>query len=526
MSLAVPQRPCLYTRLSYAPDGSLEKVERQESDGRTMGARLGWPEFCCVYVDNSRSAWQRNRKRPDWDRMLVTFDATGRQFIQHDPKANHHHDGIMTYHGDRLIRQPYDLELLLTLADQRHIPLASVSGVRDLSSPDDRFILRIEAAQACRESDNTSRRVRRGIKAVMTGKGGEVPARSRPGGRRAFGWGVPTGAMRIKVDRRTGEETEVPVLDLNQTVDDETKLLAEVAEKLLAGLSKRGGVRWMNQRSRTSAGNLWTDTTLTRALTSWRMAGLVEHEGTLYKAAWDEVIPLETLLDLRALFRESAETHGYHGSARKYLLSGNGVCSTCHDLSKSPKASERCTTAIRLCKEQHVTLSTKPVNGNRLYYCRVCLKGRNLAYFDAYVEGRTLRLLSDVRLTAELRAAQGDEKTGVRQEIADLERRRAALRQKVEQAADHPDVDPMLAMQAISSYDRKLQRLRSQLSIDRDHRRLERMLGITPEAWAGEPVEVRAAVVSMLWQVVMLPARKGRGFDPSSVRLWRRGIGV
>jgi hypothetical protein len=70
-----------------------------------MGQRLNWPEFCCVYVDNSRSAWQRNRKRPDWDRMLCAFDATGRHLIPHDPKANHHHDGIMTYHGDRLIRR-------------------------------------------------------------------------------------------------------------------------------------------------------------------------------------------------------------------------------------------------------------------------------------------------------------------------------------------------------------------------------------------------------------------------------------
>lgn len=524
MSLAIPQRPCLYTRLSYAPDGSLEKVERQESDGRAMQVRLAWPEFCCVYVDNSKSAWQRNRRRPDWDRMLVTFDATGKQFVEHDPKANHHHDGIMVYHGDRLIRQPYDLELLLNLADQRHIPLASVSGVRDLSSPDDRFILRIEAAQACRESDNTSRRVRRGIKSVMTGKGGKERARSRPGGRRAFGWGVPTGATRVKVDRETGDEIEVPVLDMDKTVDEETELLADVAEKLLAGLSKRGGVRWMNERSRTSAGNLWTDTTLTRALTAWRMAGLVEHEGTLYKAAWDEVVSLETLADLRALFAEKAETYGYHGSARKYLLSGNGVCSTCHDLSKSPKAAERCATSFRLCKEQHVTLSTKPINGTRLYYCRSCLKGRNLAYFDAYVEGRTLRMLSDPRLAAELQAAQGEESTGGRQEIAELERRKAELRQKVEQAADNPDVDPMLAMQAIASYDRKLQRLRAQLSTDRDHRRLERVLGITPKAWAEEPVEVRAAVVAMLWHVVMLPAKKGRGFDTSSVRLWRRRI--
>lgn len=524
MSLVIPQRPCLYARLSYAPDGSLEKVERQEADGRAQAARLHWPDFCCVYIDNGLSAWQRNRKRPDWDRMLCTMDATGTRLIAGDPKADHVHDGIMTYHGDRLIRQPYDLEILLNLAHERDLPVASVTGVRNLNNADDRFILRIEAAQACRQSDDTSRRVRRGIKDVMTGKGGKLPARSRPGGRRAFGWGLPTGGTRIKVNKRTGERTEVLIRDPDKTIPEETELLADCAEKMLAGMGKLAGVRWMNERCLTSEGNPWSQSTLSRSLTSWRMAGLVEYEGTLYKAAWDEVISLEQLLDLRLMFEESAEKHGYHGCSRKYLLSGNGVCVTCHNTDKSPKASARCTVPFRLCKARHVTLSTKPIRGKRLYYCRACGKGRNLAYFDAYVEGRTVRLLSDPRLAEELHAVSDGQNTSVRQEIGDLERRRRALKKQVKEAADHPDVDPVLAMQAIASYDRKLAKLRGQLTTARDHARLEQMLGITPEAWAAEHVDIRAAIVAMLWNVVMLPAKQGRGFDTSSVQMWRRHL--
>ncbi|GHA00908.1 hypothetical protein GCM10010389_45240 [Streptomyces echinoruber] len=524
MTSLIPQRPALYCRLSYAPDGSLEKVERQEEDGRAMGARLKWPDFCCVYVDNSRSAWQRNRKRPDWDRMLITLDSDSSRLIPSDPKANHHHDGIMTYHGDRLIRQPYDLELLLNIADTRRIPLASVSGVRDLSNPDDRFILRIEAAQACRESDNTSRRVRVGVRSRMTGKGGKTLARSRPGGRRPFGWGVPTGKMRTKVDRRTGEEIEVPVLDFDKTVPEETELLAEVAERILAGLSKRGAVRWMNQRSRTSMGNLWTETTLTRALTAWRMAGLVEYEGVLYKAAWDEVIPLEMLEDLRTLFAEKASAHGYHGRARKYLLSGHAICSTCHDPKAGPTVPAVCSIPLRLCKYPHVRLSTKPIGKSRLYYCRLCGKGRNQAYLDAYVVGRTLRLLADPRLVSEMRAAETDGQSDVRRKIAALEQRKAALKQQIENAADDPDIDPILAMKSVASYDRKLTELRAQLSASRRHRRLDRMIGITREAWEAEHVDVRAATIQTLWHVAILPAKQGPGFDPASVKMWRRTL--
>ncbi|KAB1141601.1 hypothetical protein F7R91_31780 [Streptomyces luteolifulvus] len=54
------------------------------------------------------------------------------------------------------MRQPFDLERLLSVAESRGIRIASPSGARDLDNPDDRFILRIEVAQACRESDNTS----------------------------------------------------------------------------------------------------------------------------------------------------------------------------------------------------------------------------------------------------------------------------------------------------------------------------------------------------------------------------------
>ncbi|MFF7966685.1 recombinase family protein [Streptomyces sp. NPDC007903] len=234
--LSVPSRPCFYGRLSFAPDGSVEKVERQEADGRSMGERLGWPPFCCVYVDNSRSAWQRNRNRPDWDRMLATMDATEAHLVPGDSKADHVHDGIMVYHGDRLIRQPYDLELLLNLADQRHVPLASVSGVRNLASPDDRFILRIEAAQACRQSDDTSRRVRRGLLANAQ-KG-----RMKWGGVRTFGWGVPTGEVRKVIDQKTGEIIEKPVIDMNKVVDDEIKYLRECGLLVLAGLSGRGAL--------------------------------------------------------------------------------------------------------------------------------------------------------------------------------------------------------------------------------------------------------------------------------------------
>ncbi len=100
-----------------------------------------------VFIDNNRSAWQRNRKRAGWDALL---EAIERGELQH----------VIAYHPDRLMRQPADLEELLRIADEHRITLHGHAGGRNLADPDDRFILRIEVAHACRSSDDTSRRIK------------------------------------------------------------------------------------------------------------------------------------------------------------------------------------------------------------------------------------------------------------------------------------------------------------------------------------------------------------------------------
>jgi DNA invertase Pin-like site-specific DNA recombinase len=67
---------------------------------------------------------------------------------------------VVAYHPDRLMRQPRDLEELLQIADDRQITLHVQANQRDLSDPNDRFILRIEVAHACRSSYDTSQRLR------------------------------------------------------------------------------------------------------------------------------------------------------------------------------------------------------------------------------------------------------------------------------------------------------------------------------------------------------------------------------
>lgn len=485
-----PKCAGIYCRLSYAPDGSVEKVERQEADCRELAVRLGWAvDDHHVYVDNSRSAWQRNRKRPAWDQMLADLVAG---VI----------DSIIVYHGDRLMRQPYDLEQLISIADRGGVRIASVSGTRDLDNPDDRFILRIEVAAQCRESDATSRRLLRTLAA------NRALGKTQRGGRRPFGYGVQVGTKE-KTDPETGAVIEVPVYDTDQPVPKEAQYARDAADRLLAGQSQAGVIAWLREEGvTTTEGAPMNARALRHILLAPRIAGLIEHDGQLYEAAWPGNVPRETWEDIRAYYRRSAEQNPYAGRARKYLLSGVGgaICYRCRQ-----------------------PVNTKPSGGRnrksaRLYSCQVpgCRAvGRSVAHLDAYVEGRTVRLLQDPRLTEQL--LQDANRPDVAAEIATLERRRAETQAQLDALADHPDVDVTAALTGLGSFTRRLQELRAQMAVTSQQRLLLRMAGISREAWEAEPVDVRSATVAALWQVEILPAtHRGPGFSPSSVRLTRR----
>jgi DNA invertase Pin-like site-specific DNA recombinase len=495
MTHVLPQRVGVYCRLSYAPDGSLEKVERQEADCRELSQRLNWPvSEAHVFVDNSRSAWQRNRKRPAWDAMLEALEAGDI-------------DAIIVYHGDRLMRQPYDLEKLLSAAESRGIRLASPSGVRDLDSPDDRFILRIEVAQACRESDNTSRRVRRALKARAE-KG-----LTQVGGSRPFGYGVQV-ATRTVSDPETGADTQAPVYDTTVQVPEEAELLKEAVDRLLAGQKQIGVVKWLNTKCTTTEGNLWETKTFRDLLLRPRIAGLIEQDGLLLNAAWDGIITPEQWQDVKALYQRNGEKYRYAGRDRKYLLSTVAEC-----------GGDGCGGVMR---GRPVGGKDKPRRRTRYtqYYCPDCKKvSRKTEAVDAYVQGRVLRLLQDPRFAAELRAAMEAGAPGISTQITELEERKRKKTAQLEELADDPDLDPVLAMRALASFDRRLAALRAQLTVSVEQRTLQRCVGMTRREWLDEPVDVRATVVKSLYRVVILPtSRRGPGFDSSSVRMRRRPL--
>lgn len=289
----------IYCRISQADDDDQTGVDRQERICRDIATRHGLtiaPDH--VFVDNSRSAWKRDRKRPGWDKLLNS--ARGHQFRH-----------VIAYHPDRLMRQPRDLEELLQVSDDHQILLHGEANRRDLSDPDDRFILRIEVAHACRSSDDTSRRIKDALR-------DRVDSGKPHAGKRRFGY-TPNGL---------------------EIIEEEAVIVREVFDRYLKGespvviglaLSKRG--------IKTAYGKTWSGGTVRALLESRHVAAIRMHQGEeVGPGNWPAIIDAGTWQEVRERRELRSAIHDVNLSLRRfYLLRGLVMCSRCGTLMSGTK---------------------------------------------------------------------------------------------------------------------------------------------------------------------------------------------
>ncbi|WP_240799051.1 recombinase family protein [Streptomyces sp. A0958] len=250
----------------------------------------------------SRSAWRRNRKRPGWDQLL---ECARRREFRH----------IIAYHPDRLMRQPRDLEELLQVSDEQEIVLHGEANRRNLSDPNDRFILRIEVAHTCRSSDDTSRRLKSALaERAETG----MPL----SGKRRFGY-EPDG-MTIR--------------------EDEAEIVREVFDRYLKGQSPVAIALVLHKRGiRTVYGKEWTQGTVRALLDSRHVADIRMHQGEEVGAGkWPAIIDAGTWAEVRARREYRSAIHQTNLELRRfYLLRGLVMCKRCGTLMSGPR-SGRC----------------------------------------------------------------------------------------------------------------------------------------------------------------------------------------
>jgi len=456
-----PVRAGIYCRISLAAMGDTTKVDDQEQICRQLADRLGW-HVEDVYQDHARSAWQPNRKRKEWDRMLADIES-GRI------------SAIVVYHGDRLLRTHEDLLTLIRLARTRGIQLASPAGTRDLGSYDDQFILEIEASMAKRESANTSRR--RKAQYERWRREGRV----RPGGR----GGRP-------ICFGTDGTTHVP---------QEAEWAREAAHRILDGESTGSVARDLAGRGWvTPPGAPMSAQTLKKMLLRPRMAGLMPDGES--RGAWEPVIDRETWERVCLVLSAKAGEFGYATSARKWLLSGIAVC-----------GAPGCGRPLQISMSQGRGRKEYAAG----YACRDGCKKvyRSAVHLDAYVGGQVVAYLNNP-LHPEGRAMPVDHAA----EWRVLEGEHAATLAKLRDFRSSAGTLDALAAR-LEGIDARMAELRELAAGNSRARLIERYRGLTRGEWEnGLALEVKRALVAACFTVTVLPASgRGPGFRVQDVRV-------
>lgn len=265
------QGAAIYCRISKTTDEDQTGVERQEKICRDVAERLRLQVASGhAFIDNNRSAWQPKRKRKGWDALLEAIEAGQ---VRH----------VVIYHADRLMRQPADLEKLLAVSEEHRVTLHGQAGGRDLSDPDDRFILRIEVAHACRSSDDTSRRVR--DKLTERASAGKPHT-----GKRRFGY--------------DGTGTKI--------IKSEAETVKWVFAQYLKGKTPYWIKTQLNEQGiATALGKTWQRQTVLSLLDCHHMAGLRVFRGEeVGQGTWPAIISV-------GMFREVQERRGYRAAASR-----------------------------------------------------------------------------------------------------------------------------------------------------------------------------------------------------------------
>lgn len=278
----------IYARISRDDDDERTGVDRQERDCRKYAAQHGW-EVVETIIDNDLSASRyARRKRPGYQRVLSMLEAGTV-------------DTLLCYHGDRLHRQPKELEGLIDLAENRDVLVATLYGDLDLNGSDGRANARIMVTMSAKEADNTSRRMR-------TFKNDRAENGKPAGGSRAFGY-QPDGLT---------------------IVDSEADLIRDAVTRVLAGETMSAVCRdWNEAGLRTSrTGARWGVPSLRYVLTNPRYAALRVHQGEVVgDAAWPAILERDQHEAIVAMLSDPSRRH--RNPPRAGLLTPLVKCGTC-----------------------------------------------------------------------------------------------------------------------------------------------------------------------------------------------------
>lgn len=489
-----PTRAVIYVRISQDRTGAGLGVDRQREDCQELAERNGW-EVVETYVDNDVSAFS-GKLRKDYRRMLADLDK-GRATI------------VIAWHTDRLHRSPTELEEYIDVSERNGVSTHTVKGgIVDLSTSSGRMVARMLGAVARHESEHKAERVARArLQAAKAGRWS--------GGIRPFGWGVPTGETRKVKNEETGEETEVPILDMDKAVPEEARHLVDVTDAILGGASLRSQVKHLNDKGvLTTKGNRWQPVQLRDTLMRARNAGIAVYRGNeIGRGKWEPIVAEEKWRAVVALLTDPGR-RTTPGNQVRWLGSLLYRC------------------GIPGCQCPGTLICTKS-GGSAIhsYRCRLGHTARRADKLDEYVQDVILDRLSRPDATHLLLPARDDV------DVAGLQREAAQIQQRLEDLSAMFGAGQIDAVQLASGSDiakRQLEGVQRQLADAAVRDPLASIVGVPDvrEAWKGMELTQKREILDALVMVTVLKGRQGRMPDGSYTDLeavdftWKRGPAV
>ncbi|MCK8476922.1 recombinase family protein [Microbacterium aurugineum] len=177
-----PVRAALYLRISTDREMDGLAIDRQRTDCLQIAATRGW-QVTREYVDQSKSATDKTKRRPGYDALVHDFE-TG-QF-----------DAIVCWDLDRLTRQPRQLEDWIDAAEERGLRLVTANGEADLTTDGGRLFARVKAAVARSEVERKT--ARQSAAQAQRAAQGRAPKGMRPVGYTVAGDIVPSEAEAVR----------------------------------------------------------------------------------------------------------------------------------------------------------------------------------------------------------------------------------------------------------------------------------------------------------------------------------------
>lgn len=358
-------RAAIYLRISLDREMDGLAIDRQREACEKIAAHRGWlVDEDSYYIDQSKSATDKTKMRPAYERMVVDFKA-GR------------FKAIICWDLDRLTRQPRQLEDWIDAAEDRGLQLVTANGEADLSTDGGRMYARIKAAVARGEVDRKS--ARQSAAQSQRAKQGRAPKGVRPLGYSINGdvieheaeavkkmykhFAIPDGvsiaALAAGLSGKVGDHIpkDLPVLPTHTR----TLMIERNARREADGLALRevpenkawtsSTVLGVLRNPRYASYSTYTPKTLppedpgnpsSGKRRSWRASILRDENNDPVHGLWEPLVSEETWWAVQERLDAPERITNRVGTARRHLGSGIYLCGICETPVKAHSARYRC----------------------------------------------------------------------------------------------------------------------------------------------------------------------------------------